>query len=1017
MEGKIITIILLLIQYHISFGSSNSLQNFDDFYVKHNGNDTFNCGSLDSPCLTLSYTLKIGNSSLNRRIFIDGNISMGNYSVQNFESLLLSGGNYDEQTYPSQLNCGGFKMYFNLSRSFAAGNLTFGLDCGYSFQVHTRNFSLSNCQLLATQLFTLHSLHNDEDYGIHQVTLYNNIIFGSKWNGDHSGVYIRFIDKVRYHFHLELNSGNINVMGDIRNSTISILSNQIPAFVLPSFAYSSLLFSDNYITESVRINIVESSNITIVSNTVYGGITILDMVYSQLSILSNPFIHQLDVLIGRQKFSNNIFLLKSNKINHVLISGNNIKGLDIIDLKAQEVLLVVNNIENNQLMNIIDSKFYGNRTRGLFLDLKNVDLQIMNSKFDGNNDGESQFPLYANVGSSKKSGGAIYVSEVRSLIIYSCQFTNNYSQRFGGGIYLQKGNLFLTGCLFSGNKAEIEGTDLWTNAENVIIKDTTFQVTQCNGKSSITSTGFYPTKNVTIICPSTEIFHNYSHESEIQYSCSSCYSSTYTLFQGKYINDTISNPACLDCPRKAICQSNGRVRVGPDQWCQEYKGEIECLGCPVGYCNSTTHDWRDSCVGNRTGILCGDCKPGYSVSITSSRCVKNNNCRSHWMSFYLARPTINLIFLALVPLGGKTEWKTFTYVLQIYPILTTNNWLRVISSALGAQSLQFTGGSDKMDICIFPEMTMMRRLSFELISSISLIVLAFVGFGITLIVRALLRYKRTRNFTEMEYSLMDVEEKDKPQTSSMGVGTPERWCATLISGGLWVFSAVLTLTLQLFRCVEIGGERRMFLEGTSKCYEWNWVIIVIVCLIPFSIQLLRVILHSRKNSETARVSLIVLEACYRDGFKWWEVVSVSRKTLLVAAYVFLDADSQALVLFLLCQVFLFVHSAARPMGTEKGNTLETFCLAVLSLISGIELLRNESILSWSNVNQFLLDNVQACCLFSAFFACIVSSAFGYYPKVAQIVGLLWNKVGSCWNKKQDYQRDSSLQDLTADREN
>ena len=59
--------------------------------------------------------------------------------------------------------------------------------------------------------------------------------------------------------------------------------------------------------------------------------------------------------------------------------------------------------------------------------------------------------------------------------------------------------------------------------------------------------------------------------------------------------------------------------------------------CPQGYChppssrveiNLNVLDGADTqCVANRSGLLCGTCKPGFSLSLGSSRCIP---CSSHW---------------------------------------------------------------------------------------------------------------------------------------------------------------------------------------------------------------------------------------------------------------------------------------------------------------------------------------------------------------------------------------------------
>ena len=61
-----------------------------------------------------------------------------------------------------------------------------------------------------------------------------------------------------------------------------------------------------------------------------------------------------------------------------------------------------------------------------------------------------------------------------------------------------------------------------------------------------------------------------------------------------------------------------------------YDGVVVFLNCPYDYCSSSDMDLDLSdpdsqCNFNRTGVLCGACKPGLSVRNSSSRCVRCSN--------------------------------------------------------------------------------------------------------------------------------------------------------------------------------------------------------------------------------------------------------------------------------------------------------------------------------------------------------------------------------------------------------
>ncbi len=84
---------------------------------------------------------------------------------------------------------------------------------------------------------------------------------------------------------------------------------------------------------------------------------------------------------------------------------------------------------------------------------------------------------------------------------------------------------------------------------------------------------------------------------------------------------------CIPCPYGALCSGNN-VIPRPNYWGFWYKDEVRFAQCPAGYCCSGTGSCLsyDYCAGNRTGVLCGACQDGFSVSILSGICTPDSQC-------------------------------------------------------------------------------------------------------------------------------------------------------------------------------------------------------------------------------------------------------------------------------------------------------------------------------------------------------------------------------------------------------
>ena len=132
-----------------------------------------------------------------------------------------------------------------------------------------------------------------------------------------------------------------------------------------------------------------------------------------------------------------------------------------------------------------------------------------------------------------------------------------------------------------------------------------------------------------------------------------------------------------DCPpgfslSKGKCNCAPRLRI-QNIFCEIFLGKIRRSGsvwisiappyntsnsfyvhlhCPYSYCNKTPvfvnlSDSDNQCAFNRSGILCGKCKPGFSALFGSTRCAK---CKNTWIAMlilFIAAGILLVVFLIM----------------------------------------------------------------------------------------------------------------------------------------------------------------------------------------------------------------------------------------------------------------------------------------------------------------------------------------------------------------------------------
>lgn len=142
----------------------------------------------------------------------------------------------------------------------------------------------------------------------------------------------------------------------------------------------------------------------------------------------------------------------------------------------------------------------------------------------------------------------------------------------------------------------------------------------------------------------------------------------------------LRNISCRQCPGEADCRGGADVFSLPGYWCGPVpQGEnnntvLECLECPQGHCRSDSPSlWNTTCIGNRKGILCGECMHDYGEAFGTHECVRNDGCtidNSWWfLPASLGLGLVYIIVLAWFPVSHHPLWKSVVYFMQIVPLL------------------------------------------------------------------------------------------------------------------------------------------------------------------------------------------------------------------------------------------------------------------------------------------------------------------------------------------------------------
>ena len=495
------------------------------------------------------------------------------------------------------------------------------------------------------------------------------------------------------------------------------------------------------------------------------------------------------------------------------------------------------------------------------------------------------------------------------------------------------------------------------------------------------------------------------------FSCKLCSPGYYSLqtgfSKGLAVDDSFQ---CQPCPLGATCIRNeSSIAAIENFWGYNVPGRdgqvLKFVPCPKDYCRSPSPQLLvyNSCHGNRTGFLCGQCAPGYTESLFNSECRKTAQCKDYlfWIAMFLFSAALALYllidppFLRLLspqqilwfmkkkekrqnqensenceePDSGYTKIAFYYY--QVADLLLGSSLddllpeMPLIFAMISAFNFQVRAVSLRID-CPFPGLTPVTK---ELL--LSLVVFATMA-NLTLIFCAHLVISRFHKKVR------------KPSLS--------RYMAVCLEILLLGYDRLAETSLGLMHCVRITGyEHRLFIDGTTICWQpWQYILLgyIVVFVVPFIAVLYygSSKLHSssissseflaacaiplpfliywlfkrvfkRRNEENeseeaaARLNnsaevMKVLHEPFRapseggKGTLYWESVMIGRRLILLTFHSFIpNAMIRFFFMASACDFMAIHHINKAPFRRNTANKAETMSLVTLAIFAKISLIK------------------------------------------------------------------------------
>ena len=457
-----------------------------------------------------------------------------------------------------------------------------------------------------------------------------------------------------------------------------------------------------------------------------------------------------------------------------------------------------------------------------------------------------------------------------------CNFTNNFALSDTGHLYVGygSGKVEFKDCTFKRTERQgiFKGTAFtvgrFLHSESggpIMIKNTTFE-TKFGERLvpqsilRIFSGGYFDMDlNSTIQCRtgSSLQFENFSHfhyeggqdntfcrinVTTERFTCTMCPPKMYSLqsgfSKGLFIRKGFR---CLECPFGAHCNGSNNIVAKRNFW--GYKvtnssnsSSVVFIPCPEKYCrkperHSLHQEGFNSCNGNRQGVLCGRCSPGFTETLFSAECRKSEECRWNYqlwifmvlytiaLTFYLLKkpPLVHFLKNQILWFGrirqqtvrGRTAvlenkegengyLKITFYFYQAFDLLSTTNVRKMmakvpyISTMVAAFNFQVQVVHERIG-CPFAGLTAVTKEIF-----LSGLVLAAIG-------HVFLIYC-------LHWLINLTLKKRKPLLV--------HYVAVAMEIVLLGYERLAETSLKLMHCVPIGSKMHLYYDGNVVCWQW-----------------------------------------------------------------------------------------------------------------------------------------------------------------------------------------------------
>ena len=361
--------------------------------------------------------------------------------------------------------------------------------------------------------------------------------------------------------------------------------------------------------------------------------------------------------------------------------------------------------------------------------------------------------------------------------------------------------------------------------------------------------------------------------------------------------------------------------------------------CPINYCNftccRTTNGYYqlspervNQCKSYRSGIACGSCEEGYSLSYGSAECISTNKCNTRLTTLVV---TLTILYWLVVVVAafiimyyqvGIGYFYVLTYYYSIVDIILSQHtdlsdglYISItIMSSIAKISPQFLG-----HLCLFKNMSGIDQQFLHYIHPLAVSV-------ILIIISWLARHS-------------------KKLSMFISRGIIHAICFLLLLS----YTSVATTSLLLMRSLTFAGVDSVYtflspdiqyFHGHHLVYGITAIILTLLIVIGLPLLLLTEPFLNRKISYFRIKPLLdQFQGCYKDKYRWFAGYYMICRLIIIIIIIanFSDVFISQYLSLTASTIIALVHEIIRPYGDKILNVFDGTVLQLLVLVTALPL--------------------------------------------------------------------------------